>query len=58
VVRVKVEVTDAGIADATALALKLRPGIPPSVQATVHDGHVTLTDGSTGCTRRSTRRWL
>ena len=43
IVRLKVDVTDSDIAAAAALALKLRPSIPPSVQATVHDGHVTLT---------------
>jgi osmotically-inducible protein OsmY len=43
IVRLKVGVTDSEIAAAAALALKLRPGIPPNVQATVHDGHVTLT---------------
>jgi osmotically-inducible protein OsmY len=43
IVRLKVDVTDSDIAAATAMALKLRPGIPPNVQATVHDGHVTLT---------------
>jgi osmotically-inducible protein OsmY len=43
VVRLKVDVTDSDLAAAVALALKLRPGVPPNVQATVHDGHVTLT---------------
>jgi osmotically-inducible protein OsmY len=43
IVRLKVDVTDTDIAAAAALALKVRPGIPPNVQATVHDGHVTLT---------------
>lgn len=43
IVRVKVDVTNTDIAAAAALALKLRPGIPPNVQAAVHDGHVTLT---------------
>jgi osmotically-inducible protein OsmY len=42
-VRLKVDVTDTDIAAAAALALKIRPGIPPNVQATVHNGHVTLT---------------
>jgi osmotically-inducible protein OsmY len=43
IVRLKVDVTDTDIATAAALALKLRSGIPPNVQATVYDGHVTLT---------------
>jgi osmotically-inducible protein OsmY len=43
VVRLKADVTDTDIAAAAALALKVRPGIPPNVQATVHSGHVTLT---------------
>lgn len=43
IVRMKVDVTDSDVAAGTALALKLRPGIPANVQATVHDGHVTLT---------------
>jgi osmotically-inducible protein OsmY len=43
IVRLKADVTDTDIAAAAALALKVRPGIPSSVQATVHNGHVTLT---------------
>ena len=43
VVRVKVDRTDADIAADTARALKLHPGIPESIQAVVHNGHVTLT---------------
>ena len=43
VVRLKVDRTDADIATDAARALKLRPGIPESVQAVVHTGHVTLT---------------
>lgn len=43
IVRLKVDVTDTDIAAAAALALTIRPGIPPNVQATVHNGHVTLT---------------
>jgi osmotically-inducible protein OsmY len=43
IVRLKVDVTDTDIATAAALALKLRPGIPPKVQVAVHNGHVTLT---------------
>jgi osmotically-inducible protein OsmY len=43
IVRLKLDVTDTDIAAAAALALKIRPGIPPHVQATVHSGHVTLT---------------
>jgi osmotically-inducible protein OsmY len=42
-VRLKVGRTDADIATDAARALKLRPGVPESVQAAVHDGHVTLT---------------
>lgn len=43
IVRLKVDVTDSDIAAAAAVALTFRPGIPPNVQATVHDGDVTLT---------------
>jgi osmotically-inducible protein OsmY len=43
IVRLKVDVTDTDIAAAAAVALTVRPGIPPNVQATVHNGHVTLT---------------
>jgi osmotically-inducible protein OsmY len=43
VVRLKVDRTDADIAADAARALKLRPGVPESVQAAVHSGHVTLT---------------
>jgi osmotically-inducible protein OsmY len=43
VVRLKVDRTDADIATDAARALELRPGIPESVQAAVHTGHVTLT---------------
>jgi len=43
VVRLKVDRTDPDIATDAARALKLRPGIPESVQAVVHTGHVTLT---------------
>jgi osmotically-inducible protein OsmY len=43
IVRLKVDVTDSDIASAAAVALEFRPHIPPNVQATVHDGHVTLT---------------
>jgi osmotically-inducible protein OsmY len=43
VVRVKVDRTDADIAADAARALKLNPGIPESVQAAVHSGHVSLT---------------
>jgi osmotically-inducible protein OsmY len=43
IVRLKVDVTDSDIAAAAVLALKLRPSIPSNVQATVHNGHVTLT---------------
>jgi osmotically-inducible protein OsmY len=43
VVRLKVARTDADIAADAVRALKLRPGIPESVQAAVHHGHVTLT---------------
>lgn len=42
-IRLKADVTDTDIATAAALALQLRPGIPPNVQATVHNGHLTLT---------------
>jgi osmotically-inducible protein OsmY len=43
VVRVKVDRTDADIAADAARALKLHPGIPESIQAVVHNGHVSLT---------------
>jgi osmotically-inducible protein OsmY len=43
VVRVKVDRTDADIAADAARALKLHPGISETIQATVHNGHVTLT---------------
>jgi osmotically-inducible protein OsmY len=43
VVRVKVDRTDADIAADAARALKLHPGIPESIQAVVHSGHVSLT---------------
>ena len=42
VVRLKVDRTDSDIADDAARALRLRP-IPENVQATVHNGYVTLT---------------
>jgi osmotically-inducible protein OsmY len=41
-VRLKLERTDTGIAADVVRALELR-GIPDTVQAAVHDGHVTLT---------------
>jgi osmotically-inducible protein OsmY len=43
IVRLKADVTDTDIAAAAARALKVRPGIPSNIQATVHNGHVTLT---------------
>jgi len=42
-VRLKLERTDADIAGDVAHAMALRSTIPETVQATVHDGHVTLT---------------
>jgi osmotically-inducible protein OsmY len=42
-VRLKLERTDADIAADVARALQLRSSIPGSVQAVVHNGHVTLT---------------
>ncbi|MBI3048106.1 MAG: BON domain-containing protein [Acidobacteria bacterium] len=42
-VRLKLGRTDADIARDAARALELRLGVPDSVQAIVHDGHVTLT---------------
>jgi osmotically-inducible protein OsmY len=42
-VRLRVERTDADIARDTVQALKLIPALAESVQATVHNGHVTLT---------------
>lgn len=43
VVRLKVDRTDADIAADVARALSMRSDIPKSVQAAVHNGHVTLT---------------
>lgn len=42
-VRLKLERTDADIAADAARALELRSSVPDSVQATVRNGHVTLT---------------
>lgn len=42
-VRLKLGRTDPDIARDAARALELRIGVPESVQAVVHDGHVTLT---------------
>ena len=42
-VRLKLGLTDADIARDVARSLELRSGVPESVQAIVHDGHVTLT---------------
>ena len=42
-VRLRLERTDAEIADDAARALFLRATLPESVQAVVHNGHVTLT---------------
>ncbi len=42
-VRLRLERTDADIAQDAARALELRSVIPETVQATVHHGHVTLT---------------
>lgn len=42
-VRLKLERTDADIAQDAVRALECRTGIPDSVQAAVHNGHVTLT---------------
>jgi osmotically-inducible protein OsmY len=42
-VRLRLERTDADIAQDAAQAMKLRSTIPESVQAVVHNGHVTLT---------------
>jgi osmotically-inducible protein OsmY len=42
-VRLKLGCTDEDIARDAARALELRIGVPESVQAVVHDGHVTLT---------------
>lgn len=42
-VRLKLDRTDADIARDAARALELRIGVPESVQAVVHNGHVTLT---------------
>ena len=42
-VRLKLERTDADIAADVTRALELTENIPSSVQATVHNGHVTLT---------------
>jgi osmotically-inducible protein OsmY len=42
-VRLKLERTDADVARDVARALELRIGVPETVQAVVHNGHVTLT---------------
>jgi osmotically-inducible protein OsmY len=42
-VRLRLERTDAGIATDAARALELRAPLPESVQAVVHNGHLTLT---------------
>ena len=42
-VRLKLERTDADIAGDVVRALELRVGVPDTVQAVVHRGHVTLT---------------
>lgn len=42
-VRLKLDRTDADIAADVARALELRSSVPPSVQASVKSGHVTLT---------------
>ena len=42
-VRLKLDRTDADIAHDVALALRLRATVPDTVQAAVHDAHVTLT---------------
>jgi osmotically-inducible protein OsmY len=42
-VRLRLERTDADIAQDAARALELHSAIPQAVQAVVHDGHVTLT---------------
>jgi len=56
IVRLKVDVTDPDIAAAVALALKIRPGIPPNVQATVHNGQVTLTGHVSGYIKSNRRK--
>lgn len=43
VVRLMVERTDSDIAADVAHVLRIMAGVPEAVQATVHDGHVTLT---------------
>jgi osmotically-inducible protein OsmY len=42
-VRLKLERTDADIAEDAVLALRLRSTVPDTVQAAVHNGHVSLT---------------
>jgi osmotically-inducible protein OsmY len=42
-VRLKIGRTDADIATDAVRALDLRPAVPATVQAVVHEGHVTLT---------------
>src|SRR5262245_16380275 len=42
-VRLRIERSDADIAADVALALRFRPDLADRVQATVHNGHVTLT---------------
>jgi osmotically-inducible protein OsmY len=42
-VRLRLERTDADIAEDVVRALQLRSTLPPTIQAAVHGGHVTLT---------------
>jgi osmotically-inducible protein OsmY len=46
-VRLRLERTDADIAQDVVRALQLRSSVPESVQAAVHNGHVTLTGKTT-----------
>jgi osmotically-inducible protein OsmY len=46
-VRLRLERTDADIAQDVVLALQLRSSVPEGIQATVHSGHVTLTGRAT-----------
>lgn len=55
-VRLKLGRVDSDIAGDMVHALKLRSTIPEDVQAVVHNGHVTLTERSTGSSRSAMRR--
>jgi osmotically-inducible protein OsmY len=51
-VRLRLDRTDVDIAQDVTAALKLRPTLPETVQAAVHNGHVTLTGKVVGLYQR------